>query len=350
MATITQCLFCRYPVEPEDRFCQECGAAQLPYVSSVQPSALSKWSNRFLRDGRAQLLLAGFLAGMLCVTISAFTLSSSARNARTSSAAAALSANRLNEAIMILETMSRQGALSTYQQALLDKAYFQRALVYLSNGFREAAKNDLQHVSPRFIQYNEVLSTATRIQDLTGSSAKKHEKPPLRTSKCSTRAVPTGQTRLTAAALAGRLPLPPPPLAEAIAPKETPREEPTPQESQQTAPPSDRNANPGSTWFVSGSQSALPDRGFKTSPDSQQDAQPDRQRDGTRLAARPKDAAGNEKRPSLRAGAAEDDVVRYNRLLARYFSTGHSGDSRSAAETREPPSFREWLDMGRPDF
>jgi hypothetical protein len=52
---------------------------------------------------------------------------------------------------------------------------------------------------------------------------------------------------------------------------------------------------------------------------------------------------------------AESDVVRYNELLAGYFSSSTAKSSGKAGaerpgEMREPPSLKEWIDLGKPHF
>jgi len=45
------------------------------------------------------------------------------------------------------------------------------------------------------------------------------------------------------------------------------------------------------------------------------------------------------------AKITENDQVRYNELLAGYFSQEHK-----VSGANEPPSLKEWIDNGRPKF
>jgi hypothetical protein len=42
----------------------------------------------------------------------------------------------------------------------------------------------------------------------------------------------------------------------------------------------------------------------------------------------------------------EHDVVRYNELLARYFSQ----DKKQLSGSAEPPALKEWIELGKPSF
>lgn len=57
-------------------------------------------------------------------------------------------------------------------------------------------------------------------------------------------------------------------------------------------------------------------------------------------------------RVSTRGNYMDNDVVRYNKLLADYFSVDHLSNQGSgpASDNREPPSFKEWLNQGKQDF
>lgn len=382
----SNCLFCGFPVERDDRFCQECGAHQVPYISSAQPSVFAKWWSRLANDRRLRLIIAGALSGMLSVIAITAMLSTSDRSKRTDSAAEALTNNRLNEAIYALEQLSLESNLSSHQQGLLDKAYFQRALVYLSNGYPEAARKDLLRITAGFIQYNEVLATAARIQGLApeaGASSKKGSRQRLsafnaatgrKVERSHTAGLP-GPPQQGLPITAGRSLVPPPPPTEGASNAVTSSSVNLPQQKAPLAAANrdaavsdsavlqqgkriDRTASLGSSLFVPGSPAESGSFKSGAMDESAPDAQ--QERDGAKLAARRADPGSDEKvstssksRPKM--GAAETDVVRYNRLLARYFGAGqaHTGDSvqRSvSSDMKEPPSFREWMDMGRPDF
>jgi hypothetical protein len=53
----------------------------------------------------------------------------------------------------------------------------------------------------------------------------------------------------------------------------------------------------------------------------------------------------------------DDDVAKYDKMLADYFSVERLATRRTikdglgvSAQSKEPPSFREWLDQGKPNF
>jgi len=61
----------------------------------------------------------------------------------------------------------------------------------------------------------------------------------------------------------------------------------------------------------------------------------------------PETAAADKPKAKSSAGFAHNDVVRYNELLAGYFSSRSGVQS---GDLHEPPSFREWIEMGKTKF
>jgi hypothetical protein len=72
-------------------------------------------------------------------------------------------------------------------------------------------------------------------------------------------------------------------------------------------------------------------------------------RDAVQIAAGKPSAQAADKPKKSKTAAADfshNDVARYNALLAGYFSASGGSDG----ELREPLSFREWVEKGKPKF
>src|SRR5262249_27236857 len=48
--------------------------------------------------------------------------------------------------------------------------------------------------------------------------------------------------------------------------------------------------------------------------------------------------------------SAEDSMARYNELLASYFARGNASKEEDKSAKSDPPSFKEWMEQGKPDF
>jgi len=207
-------------------------------------------------------------------------------------AKAAVGANHFDQGIHILETISLEkgGKLDQEERAALDDALYMRALAYADKGNYRLALADLLRISPDFMQYDRARK---KVRDYSQLAQSQVDKP---------------------------APSKPDPVKQGAKPQKR-----------------------------ASSQRSLEDDSLGPAADSSQAA-------GGESAA--VESGGSSGAASKRRwNYTDDDVARYNKLLADYFSVSRLSTRRHikedlgvAAENREPPAFKEWLDRGKPDF
>lgn len=222
-------------------------------------------------------------------------------------AEAAVGANRLNEAVQIMEHISIKGAgkLNVKQRAVLNEALYLRARDFADKRQYRLALSDLLRVTPEFVNYDDVrrlvglyVAQAQKQMDEEGSLLKNKQ---LKEIQSKQRSYNLSQNEHDIQA--------------------------------------NDNRKPNSSSIYSDDDTLTTNRSIEPLQDTLHPSE------------------HNEAQQSLRWNYSDADVVIYHKLLADYFSPARIGTRRKikddlgvAAENRDPPTFKEWLDSGKPNF
>lgn len=242
--------------------------------------------------------------------------------------------NRFNEAATILERLTVTHKLADDERALLNDIYLARADWHAQQQNYTAGLADLAKISPgygKFLlvnqkqhEFGELLKT----QSIAGTT-KMHRSD----AAASRRVLSASATRATKM----RRSMDAPNLSTCALTNSVQRTEPMRHTAQMAKP----------TWTKAPITSAAPTHhwtdavnGTAQAPQAAVAAAPTRRSSDVSTPA-PQAATGAHRRKY-----AESEVVRYNELLAAYFSQ----DRKAASKPAEPPSLKEWIDLGKPSF
>lgn len=232
-------------------------------------------------------------------------------------AQAAIGARKYSEAIFILEkvSISRDGKLSEDESKALDEALYQRACEAEKARSYKLALSDLLRISPAFLHFEDARKRIGAISAIIEDAGV----------KAPVVASGRGNPQKDPLPLAGKNPELAAITANTAAKIEAPA----------------AGAKTGAE-----SEASPPDSGYSLGGFAVDD---ERLPAGPRFVAARGASEGQE--------SPESEIARYNKLLADYFSSSRSRTRKTikdefgvSGDGGEPPSFREWVERGKPDF
>lgn len=298
---VMHCPHCQSETFLGDKFCQECGGVQPAFEEQ------SRLSPEFFLPVLANHSKLLFVSIGVCLAVVLVLSSSVLYFGVTADLEKALSANKLNDAVVIADRLnvSRFGSLSGREAELFSDAFFRRAQVFAANKNYQFALADVIKVLPSYSKHAQAMQLRT-ICALSFAQRKSVTTPMVVKSKLSE--TKSEEPRLSIAA----------------------------QRTNSTAPIGKMQNNRVETQLnrteaqrnpieVKNSQSILSKRtngeALAVSTNSQKDE----------------------------VDSEEADMAVYNRHLADYFMRKESRSSKASA-TSEPPSFSEWVQSGKSEF
>lgn len=351
------CPSCRAEISEDDSFCQECGSAlSLPdAVESVSQPAQLKMAR--LHPSRAKpvvtlplvaLAVVGF--ALIMVFLVGFEKSYSGFSNRyvIEQATKSYKENRYDEAATILERFSVGHKLDESERTLLSDVYLARAEQRVTRADYVGAMSDLGKIPSQYSKFILVTGRKNELAELikvqqaqaqsqSTSATKGHSKQ--ERSKSSTSPV----SSLTSPVSSSTSPV----LSSTKSISSTTKPSSSTTNSVLQAPLAistarqaelPRSSARSDSPVVHSELPAAHSEALVRSAESQP----------APVASPPKSDLAAQK-VLLKAKAAkitESDQVRYNELLAGYFSQDHKQTSGAS----EPPSLKEWIDIGRPKF
>ncbi len=373
-ATLPLCPSCQAEISEDDSFCQECGSplslaeAGEPVRQPVQLK-MTRLHPSLGKPVVALPLVGLIVLGLVLITIFllGFEKSYSGFSNRyvIEQATQSYKENRFDEAATILERLSLSHKLDDEQRTLLSDVYLARSEQRAGRSDYVGAMSDLLKIPPQYSKFILVTGRRNELAELIKvqqaqaqaqalAAAKNHVKSERSKSQLSSKALANSATTAT-------LQAPPAisvtPATETVSSGNHGQAQSTGSEFPASRIESSGRAesqmsHSGSQTLLSGSQTSH--SGSQTSLSGSQAAQSEVQ--PSRLETKP--TASNS--PAMRSEASvpngllkakaskitENDQVRYNELLAGYFSQEHKQSSGAS----EPPSLKEWIDIGRPKF
>jgi len=228
---------------------------------------------------------------------------------------------KLEEALNVMTLLERSGACDKYQIAFLDRVLFEHAVACAHIGNFGQALIDLSRITPNYKDFKAVQEKTRQYQadaEKAIAHMKKHQPKPSAPNQSDSSAQRAATSLRIEDMFKSAISLPDAvnrqkkQLAEKQA-NEAARDSAASQERPPGPEPGSVNPAPASP-----------------APGSVNPPLPGRQKT---------EAAG---------ACKESDLIRYNELLAGYFSRGPQGGTHGSSH--EPPSFKEWLSLGKPNF
>lgn len=279
---ILHCPHCQSETLLGDKFCQDCGGLQPAFEEKTSFASLV---TMLQSNSKFLYFSVGVLSASLLVLTCFYFFAKVPGDLQNS-----LSANKLNEAVVIAEKLmvSRLGSLQGPDAELYSEAFFRRAQVFAVNKNYKLALLDLSRVLPSYSKRAEVaeLRKTCGVLAWQGNSVA-IENPKLQESK---RSASKLAARVKVASTTAQAPVPSPHSAVNEA-KSLVQSESGP--------------------FASGGASPI--------------------------------------ESSCELDSEEAEMAAYNRYLADYFSRRESKSSKASA-IKEPPSFSEWVQSGKSEF
>ncbi len=293
--------------------------------------------------------------------------------------------NRFDEAATILERLSISHKLDDEQRTLLSDIYLARSEQRVNRSDYVGAMSDLDKIPSQYSKFVLVTGKRNELAELikvqqaqvqaqafsATSSHLKSERNKLRLAAKtlvppSTNSVSKAPLAISVASKAETVPAataspsqltPTPPQSTPTPPQSTPtppQSTPTPPQSTPTPPQSSPSPHESQTYRPETPASRARPQARTDSQAPNSDApsnasSPCLESQPTISSTAPSKSEPSTQRGLLKAKTVkitENDQVRYNELLAGYFSQEHKQSSGSS----EPPSLKEWIDIGRPKF
>lgn len=255
--------------------------------------------------------------------------------------------NKFDDAATFLERMALNHKLDDEQSTLLNDVYLARSAQRLQRLDYAGAMSDLNKISPRYSKFPVVSTRKTELNQLINQTQAQQQAQLALAAKNSARADKSRtrqSSKSTPAQNSAGATLSQAPNAISTT---------SASESLTSASQSSNRLSTDSTSarvsIVSSSglpvRSAAADASVHTGGDAPSTSESSLVRpDGESSRSAPPAQKGNAR--SKAAKITENDQVRYNELLAGYFSQEH----KQSAGAMEPPSLKEWIDSGRPKF
>ena len=294
-----------------DRFCQECG--------TVQPAFREK--SDYLQEQLKHLVSSKtriFSIVLLASVFSVFSILALLAVAKLpDELERSLSANQLNDAIALADKLmvSRFGSLNGRDAELYSAAFHRRALVFANNHNYKFAICDLSKVLPSYSKSKEVAQLSSQygmilFQGNPPKDTGSHEsavKPPINND-------------------------------QSVDPVEAP--------AVRSAKNLEASAINSSSIHSQGAATTRPvsESTAEKSPPAKALAQTESALSNKSQSS--KDEAAKSDKEEVNSDSEERDMALYNRHLADYFSHRESKGS----QTKDPPSFSEWVQSGKADF
>ncbi len=341
-ASLPCCPSCRAETAEDDVFCQECGAA-LPVAEPVAESRSAVRSGlERLHPSLSKPVVALPLVVLAIVAIGAISFflvgfeksySGFSNQYVVDQAHQAYRDSRFDEAATFLERLALTHSLDEEQKTLLNDIYLARSSQRVQRLDYAGAMSDLNKIPPQYSKFvlvtgrkNELTELIKVRQAQQQASAFPMPKNHLKTDKV---ASSHSSKKVAAPAAESAENLSPPSAIsstnERVANERVANERST----------NERVANPRIASRVD-------------SPSRRSDVSVDVAAGQTPPSETPARTDMPPRRPekSKSAKISENDQVRYNELLAAYFSQEYKQSSGAS----EPPSLKEWIDSGRPKF
>jgi hypothetical protein len=368
VVAVSQCSRCGSQTFEDDAYCQECGKFQgsettdtsAPKATAdlVAPHTSEFLTNLNPRSAKPVVSLpvvAGVIALLLLIPCGIYAIEHSYESISKSyicdQARKAIEAGTPAAAIELLNRLElTQHGLSSDQRNLLDRALSMESEQMVVAGNYQRAKSDLQQIKGALAQNEEVHQRLQICDRYLAQQAAGAVKAPQnadshagrRMSKLSTLNIVERARRSLATTSSARAVAPAVKIAAKVSPTIA-----APTAATTSAKASSTIA--ATTTTVSPTTSASTTASPEVSP-------PDTNVSPAASAATTSDSAQisvgkpstdkPKKGKTAAAGFSHNDVARYNALLAGYFSSRGGNDG----ELREPLSFREWVEKGKPKF
>ncbi|CAN5327785.1 hypothetical protein BH10CYA1_BH10CYA1_30100 [soil metagenome] len=306
------CPSCRAEISEDDSFCQECGSAlSLPDLDEPVPQlAHLKMARLHPSLGKPVLTLPllGFaVVGLVLITffLLGFEKSYSGFSNRyvIEQATQAYKEYRFDDAATMLERLSISHKLDDEQRTLLSDVYLSRSEQRVGRSDYAGAKSDLEKIPSQYSKFVLVTGKRNELVELIK----------VQQAQAQAQAVSATKSHLKSERSKLRL------AAKTLVPPSTNSVLPAPSAISVASPT--ETIRPGHNLQSQTTRSETP-------------------------ASRGQSPAQKGLLKVKSAKITENDQVRYNELLAGYFSEEHKLSSASS----EPPSLKEWIDIGRPKF
>ncbi|RTL44954.1 MAG: hypothetical protein EKK48_06805 [Candidatus Melainabacteria bacterium] len=358
--TLPACPACQAEIAADDRFCQECGSAlELRADSAVLERTLGKSRLERLHPSLSKPVVALPLVSIALIAVGAISFflvgfeksySGFSNQYVVDQARQACKENKFDEAATCLERLALNHKLDDDQLALLNDVYLARSAQRVQRLDYVGAMADLNRIPPQYSKFivvntrrnelNELIRARQAQQQLQSTLAAKNA---LRAEKSKLRFTATSTQAGAASTQAGTA------LASSL--KSTAVKSPAAVSSSQTP-----DVIPATTSSSSSSSSTAASSSTVSAGSPSSAVVSDRAASGSIPESTLSKAAGEASHAGVTAQKAnsrskvakitENDQVRYNELLAGYFSQEH----KQSAGAMEPPSLKEWIESGRPKF
>jgi hypothetical protein len=344
-----QCPDCHAETSDDDRFCQDCGSALATLTAGVSNSqSMGRLHPSLGKPVIALPLVALGIVGFILVVLFLVSFEKSygsfSNKYVTDQANKAYKENRLDEAAVVLERLALNHNLDDEQQALLGAVYLSRAEQRAGRSDYVSALADLNKISPHYAKFvlvcgkkNEYVELL-KVQQAQALAAAAH-------AKSRSKILDRAKLRIAAKTNLSATPNPigvPPSVMLGLTSSIT-GSAPTLPSIAGMAPSVVRSSvvlvTPSSVGVAPTKASQDPHKGANSEVPN-----------GVSSAADPSPSStpgtGNKGAKPKPAKILEHDVVRYNELLARYFSQ----DKKQLSGSAEPPALKEWIELGKPSF
>lgn len=346
---LPRCPSCRAEIAEDDSFCQECGSAlSFPDARESSPR-LAQLKMARLHPSLAKpvvtlplvaMAVVGFFLVMVFLLGFEKSYSAFSNHYVIEQATQAYKENRFDEAATILERFSIGHKLDEQQRTLLSDVYLARAEQRVGRTDYVGAMSDLDKIPSQYAKFILVTGRKNELAELIKVQQTQAQAQALSVAKGRVKHE-RGKSVLSAKSSVSsstNTVLPAPSVISA-APQSEPPHALTREESPVVSAESER----GHSGRVRTMSSPDSPGTSAESPEARSESP-----------AAPANAAAIRsdlpvQKGLLKAKAAkitESDQVRYNELLAGYFSHEHKQTSGAS----EPPSLKEWIDIGRPKF
>ncbi len=354
-----QCSQCHAETSVDDSFCQECGTSLIGTSKSAVLPDMNRLHTSLAKPVVALpliiLAVAVFVFVPICLVGFEKSYSSFSIKYATEQASKSYNENHFDEAAVVLERLAISHKLDEEQRALLNNIYLARADQRANNLDYNNAISDLDKITPQFSKFvlvslkkHEYFELLTKQQNRTRMSVagnRSHLKiadhsklhSPLKTTTSSTEhaLVTTTPTLLTAS-----------PDTSATIVKAAPAMTTLSSGAKTVSSNSTLAATVASTIKAPSAATATSPGVFTTTTTAPMMAASPTATQSSAEKAHSQSLAAKVPKISKSIKYAENDMVRYNELLAGYFSQDRKTSSASAG----PPSLKEWIDLGKPSF
>ncbi|MBS1957405.1 MAG: zinc-ribbon domain-containing protein [Cyanobacteria bacterium SZAS-4] len=349
------CPSCRAEISDDDSFCQECGSAlSLPGAAEVPQPAQLKMARLHPSLAKPVVTLPLLALAIMSFVLIMFFLvgfeksySGFSNHYVIEQATQAYKENRYDEAATILERFAVGHKLDEQQRALLSDVYLARAEQRVGRADYVGAMSDLDKIPPQYSKYILVTGRRNELTELIKVQQAQTQAQAFAPTKGHSKqernkTVAPAQSTVSASANSPLSSAHQAPSAISVADLSAPRA------STRLESPVVRLESP-TTHSAARAESRVPNSDASGVRSESTGAPSDSARAESQPTSSPAPSDLPAQKGLLKAKAAkitESDQVRYNELLAGYFSQEH----KQTSGTNEPPSLKEWIDIGRPKF